>query len=263
MAKTERCPVCNVAVKPENLLRHLKDTHPRHPEMPRLRDELKAELGQNAPRKAARPFRIRRIHVAVVLVIVVVGVGAYYVPPLFNPTGDKVLTYCGAEGIVMHYHVLLVINVNGVQEHLPYDPPTESGYIGFLAQDTNPRYQCPSGGFHALHTHDGSGIIHCELPWGDVTPNLGEFFTIWGQPLSTTGVWTYSGAVSAKVVSMDARTTTDYSSNPASIPFYLPPGGSYSNPYAIPQNLIFNGQYGGGQSGGMFAGEIVYLNVTA
>src|SRR5205823_6026151 len=105
----------------------------------------------------------------------------------------------------MHYHALLVINYNGVQEHLPGDPPGESGYIGFLSQDTSSAYQCPSGGFHALHTHDGSGIIHCELPWGDVTPNLGEFFTIWGQPLSSGGVWIYSGSVSAKCVDMESR----------------------------------------------------------
>src|SRR5207249_1390068 len=156
-----------------------------------------------------------------------------------------------------------VINYNGVQEHLPGDPPGESGYIGFLSQDTSSAYQCPSGGFHALHTHDGSGIIHCELPWGDVTPSLGEFFTIWGQPLSSGRAWIYSGSVSAKVVDMDAQTTTDYSSNPASIPFDHPAGGPYSNPYSIPQNLIFYGQYGNGQSSGFFAGEAVYLNITA
>src|SRR5436189_5228208 len=112
-------------------------------------------------------------------------------------------------------------------------------------------------------THDGSGIIHCELPWGDVTPNLGEFFTIWGQPLPSGGAWIESGSVSAKVVDMDAHTTTDYSSNPASIPFDHPAGGPYSNPYSIPQNLIFYGQYGNGQSSGFFAGEVVYLNITA
>jgi len=263
VANTERCPICNVAVKPENLPRHLNDIHPRHPDMPRFRDELKAELGRNAPRNAARPFRIRKIHVAVVLVIVVIGVGAYYASFPREPSGDKVLTYCGAEGIVMHYHALLVINYNGVQEHLPGEPPGESGYIGFLPQDTSSAYQCPGGGFHALHTHDGSGIIHCELPWGDVTPNLGEFFTIWGQPLSSGGAWIYSGSVSAKVVDMDAHTTTDYSSNAASIPFYHPAGGPYSNPYSIPQNLIFYGQYGNGQSSGFFAGEVVYLNITA
>src|SRR5207247_6955627 len=75
--------------------------------------------------------------------------------------------------------------------------------------------------------------------------------------------WIYSGSVSAKVVDMDAHTTTDYSSNPASIPFDHPAGGPYSNPYSIPQNLIFYGQYGNGQSSGFFAGEVVYLNITA
>src|SRR5438046_5567302 len=89
VANTERCPICNVAVKPENLPRHLNDIHPRHPDMPRFRDELKAELGRNAPRNAARPFRIRKIHVAVVLVIVLIGVGAYYVSFLVNRLGTR------------------------------------------------------------------------------------------------------------------------------------------------------------------------------
>src|SRR5207249_11406273 len=106
-----------------------------------------------------------------------------------------------------------VINYNGVQEHLPGDPPGESGYIGFLSQDTSSAYQCPGGGFHALHTHDGSGIIHCELQWGDVTPNLGEFFTIWGQLVSSGGEWFYSGSVSDKAYVVDVSVVVDVLSN--------------------------------------------------
>ena len=34
-----------------------------------------------------------------------------------------------------------------------------------------------------LHTHDTSGIIHIEAP-AAFRPRLGEFFDIWGQPLS-------------------------------------------------------------------------------
>lgn len=34
-----------------------------------------------------------------------------------------------------------------------------------------------------LHTHDDSGVIHVEAPH-PIRPSLGEFFDIWGQPLS-------------------------------------------------------------------------------
>jgi hypothetical protein len=39
----------------------------------------------------------------------------------------------------------------------------------------------------ALHTHDASGIIHIESA-DDVPFTLGQFFTEWGQPLTTTQV---------------------------------------------------------------------------
>lgn len=178
--------------------------------------------------------------------------------------GTNVVTFCGGEGTAAHYHPLLIIDVNGVQQHLPYDA-SQGADIGFINDPafTNPSLYCPSGGIHALHTHDGSGIIHAELPTGvKTTPTLGNFFTIWGQPLSSTQVWSYSGTVSAKVTDSNTGGTTDYSSSPSTIPLYTPPGGGFSNPFSIPQNLIFNGAYGSGESGGTFDGEIIWLNVT-
>jgi hypothetical protein len=177
---------------------------------------------------------------------------------------NAIATYCGGEGQAQHYHVLLVINANGAQQHLPYDPsqPADIGYVNNPAY-TNPNLYCSAGGIHALHTHDGSGIIHAELPSAITTvPTLGDFFTIWGQPLSSTQVWTFSGHVTAQVKDMNTGTTSDYSSNPAGIALYTPPGGPVSNPYPIPQNLIFYGAYGSGESGGTFDGEIIWLNVT-
>jgi hypothetical protein len=47
-----------------------------------------------------------------------------------------------------------------------------------------------------LHMHDHSGIIHIEAAAVPSTPyTLGQFFAIWGQPLSTTQVATLTGAV--------------------------------------------------------------------
>ncbi|HVG36404.1 MAG TPA: hypothetical protein VNA10_01595, partial [Thermoplasmata archaeon] len=77
MAKTDHCPICNVSVKPENLVRHLNDIHPRHPDTPRLREELKAEAGRVASRRTAAPIRVQTWQVALVALIVVGGVGVY------------------------------------------------------------------------------------------------------------------------------------------------------------------------------------------
>lgn len=263
MGKTDRCPICNVPVKPENLIRHLNDTHPRHPDTPRLREELKQEMGRVPSKKAARPFRIPKYQVAIVVLIVAGAAGGYYLISQ-PPSASAIVTSCGLEGTTVHYHPLLVINVNGVQTHLPRDT-TQPGDIGYIAQQgyTNPRYFCPAGDYHWLHTHDGSGIIHVELPQlVSTAPTLGDFFTIWGEPVGPTGIWIYPGQVKATMYDSDTHASTDFSSSPASIPLYEPVAGPLGNAYPIPPNLIFNGAYGSGVSGGYYSGEIVWLNVT-
>lgn len=72
-----------------------------------------------------------------------------------------------AEGQVAHYHAQLDIYVDGRQVQVP-----ES--IGI-------RQTC----LYALHTHDTSGLLHIESPTAR-TYTLGNFFAIWGQPLSQT-----------------------------------------------------------------------------
>jgi hypothetical protein len=52
--------------------------------------------------------------------------------------------------------------------------------------------------FSWLHTHDESGIIHVESPV-QRTFTLGDFFDIWGQPLSTTQAGPAQGSVTAFV----------------------------------------------------------------
>ena len=52
--------------------------------------------------------------------------------------------------------------------------------------------------FYWLHTHDATGIIHVEPPTA-IQVNLGQFFDIWGQPLSKTEVAGYQGAVTVLV----------------------------------------------------------------
>lgn len=252
--KTERCPFCGTPVKPENLVRHLDTNHPRNADARAMREDLKREPGR-APSRSGPHFRLRRIHVAVVAAVIVLALGAYYVAPFLAPTNNLV-AFCGSEGSALHYHTLLVVNTNGIQQYVPAD-------IGISPTETAQPYVCPAGQLHVLHTHDTSGIIHDELPQSFVTasPTLGDFFSIWGQPLNPGTVWKFSGSVSAHVYTMSSGQSQDYSPNPRSIPLSAPPTGQ--DAYPIPQYLIFYGQNGNtGQSGGVFSGEIVFLNVT-
>jgi hypothetical protein len=211
----------------------------------------RADGGRALARPSLSSFRSKRGLILTVLVaIALVGslLAFFFIVNPMAP-GGNIVTYCGGEGSAAHYHSLLVINVNGAQQEVPSD-------IGF---------NCPGGGLHGLHTHDGSGILHAELPPSislNPPPTLGDFFTIWGQPLTSSHVWSFSGGVTATVHDMDTGRTTDYSSNPSSIPLRVPAGGPTWNADPIPPGLIFNGQYGGGSSGGGFGGEIIWLNVS-
>ncbi|GAC1455893.1 MAG: hypothetical protein PVSMB4_16240 [Ktedonobacterales bacterium] len=70
-----------------------------------------------------------------------------------------------AEGQVQHYHAELYIYVNGRQVQVP--------------EGIGVRQTC----LYALHTHDASGLVHIESPTAR-TYTLGNFFDIWGRPLS-------------------------------------------------------------------------------
>lgn len=210
----------------------------------------------------------RGIIVAAVVMVAVVGsVAGYLVLVHPNPPSSNLISYCGGEGQAEHYHILLIVIDSGSQQPLPY-VPGQFADVGYLDQPgfTNSNLYCPNGGIHALHTHDGSGIIHAELPptivAAGTTPKLADFFTIWGEPLDSSHVWTFSGKVTATMLDLDTKHFSDWSSNPGSIPLYTPAGGGTSNAYAIPQSWIFNAQYGGGSSGGTFGGEMIWLNIT-
>jgi hypothetical protein len=89
------------------------------------------------------------------------------------PTGETIdgIRCDSAEGAVFHIHQHLTILDHGRQIDVPGD-------IGRPVLG-----QC----FYWLHTHDTDGIIHVESPiYRSFT--LGNFFDIWGQPLSTTAV---------------------------------------------------------------------------
>ncbi len=219
-----------------------------------------------SPKSDKRSYR--GIAIALALTVLLVGsIAGYLILVHPNPPSSNLITYCGGEGQAQHYHVLLIIIDGGSQQPLPY-VPGQFADVGYLDQPgfTNSNLYCPNGGIHALHTHDGSGIVHAELPptivATSVTPKLSDFFTIWGEPLDTGHVWSFSGKVTATMLDLDTKKITDWSTNPGSIPLYVPAGGGNANPYPIPQSWIFSAQYGGGSSGGVFGGEMIWLNIT-
>lgn len=96
------------------------------------------------------------------------------------------------EQSVYHIHAHLSIFVNGKQIAVPKGigiiPPwqVEQNFVG-------------SGqGFYLLHTHDATGIIHIEAP-KQTEPTLGQFFDIWGEPLSSTNVANFKGGVTVLI----------------------------------------------------------------
>ncbi|MFW9929059.1 MAG: hypothetical protein ACFFD1_06685 [Candidatus Thorarchaeota archaeon] len=113
------------------------------------------------------------------------GVGSNLIPGL--NTAPNVNTYesiCLTDAEVdIHYHPYLHINFNGVPQTIPAN-------IGLT-----------SSCMHPIHTHDTSGEIHVESAKKFNLPpaTLSDFFQIWGQALSTTKVWQFSGNVAMTV----------------------------------------------------------------
>ena len=161
----DRCPICNVMVKPENLLRHLNDIHPRHPDTPALLEKLKEEPGRSPRRSAGPPLRIRRWQVLLVAAIVLGGVGAYYLVQFLMPAPS--LPCISAEGgRVYHWHTVLTIYSGAAQVQV-------AANIGLTVFCIEP-----------LHTHDTSGTIHIESDVGRYY-SIGDFFGVWRKPFGS------------------------------------------------------------------------------
>ena len=119
-------------------------------------------------------------------------------PPVLAPAADEAeffpvdgISCETSEQLLFHIHAHLDIFVDGGQElvaaGIGIGPPLTYDSTGFV-----------TGGscFSWLHTHDTSGIIHIESPI-QRTYTLGNFFDIWGLPLSSAEVGPATGPVSA------------------------------------------------------------------
>ena len=98
-----------------------------------------------------------------------------------------------SEQVAYHIHAHLAIYVDGKPRQVPFgigipDPVTQqaNGYPFVVSG------KC----FSWLHTHMSDGVIHVESPL-QRGYTLGEFFDIWGQPLSAAQVGPVTGTVTA------------------------------------------------------------------
>jgi hypothetical protein len=126
-----------------------------------------------------------------------VQIGAGMFEPGDTPSGGNGQPVDGIEGssqemLAVHIHAHLSIFDHGRQIAVPYAIGfvrpfrVENGFVG------------AARGIYWLHTHDATGIIHVESP-DPRTYTLGNFFDIWGRPLTTTNVAGIEGPVHAYV----------------------------------------------------------------
>ncbi|HEX4325188.1 MAG TPA: hypothetical protein VH105_00130 [Burkholderiales bacterium] len=97
-----------------------------------------------------------------------------------------------SEMLKVHVHAHLSLFYKGEQIAVPQG-------IGIVKPFREQQGFVGSGqGFYWLHTHDASGIIHVESP-DDRRYTLGNFFNIWGQPLTGDDVAGLKGKVRAYI----------------------------------------------------------------
>ena len=176
MTKMDRCPICDVAVRPENLIRHLNDIHPRHPDTAKLIEELKAEPGRSAARRPSQPFRLSRRWVTVGVVVILLVAGAYFLVTNLPGTGTPLACINGS-GAAYHWHTQLTISSGGNPVTIPAD-------IGISLT-------C----MQILHTHDTSGLIHIEPDTQEQARiyTIGDFFRVWGKSFDSPMRMTVNG----------------------------------------------------------------------
>jgi hypothetical protein len=100
------------------------------------------------------------------------------------------------EQVLFHIHSHLQIYVNGTQKLIPYGIGIVAPYQ--LTPSENGPFVSEGKAFYWLHTHDETGVIHVESPV-QRSFTLGNFFDMWGQPLSPDQVGPARGPVTAFV----------------------------------------------------------------
>lgn len=117
---------------------------------------------------------MRRLPLALLILIVVVAGGIALARVTSTPIDHISCDFSEAGTYHIHAHLAIVVDGTVVA-----GPPSNTG-IHF-------EHLC----LYWLHTHDATGIIHIEAPHR-ISPTLGNFFDIWGQPLSRQHVAAYT-----------------------------------------------------------------------
>ncbi|HET9170574.1 MAG TPA: hypothetical protein VFN97_14130 [Actinospica sp.] len=112
------------------------------------------------------------------------------------------------EQLAYHIHAHLAIYVNGTQKTVPYGIGIEQPWS--TQADGSSEFVDSGAAFYYLHTHDDTGVIHIESP-SQTLYTLGQFFSEWNQPISSSEVGPYKGAVTVFV------NGSKYTGDPASI----------------------------------------------
>ncbi len=112
------------------------------------------------------------------------------------------------EQLAYHIHAHLAIYVNGSQKTVPYGIGIEQPWS--TQADGSSEFVNSGAAFYYLHTHDDTGVIHIESPTQKLY-TLGQFFAEWNQPVSSTQIGSYTGAVTVFV------NGAKYTGDPASI----------------------------------------------
>lgn len=106
----------------------------------------------------------------------------------------------GQEQTLYHHHVHVAIFINGKPYSIPIGvgitPPAAVEQIkgGLFAVSSAKNNGC----FYWIHVHAQDGIVHMESPIVKIF-ELGQFFGVWGQPLSSSQIGPYKGTVTATV----------------------------------------------------------------
>jgi len=111
-----------------------------------------------------------------------------------TPTGATVdgIACQTSEQVAYHIHAHLTIYASGARRVVPAGigiPGPQQVVDGLVAGG-----KC----LYWLHTHDATGVVHIESPVRRVY-TLGQFFDVWGRPLSDTQVGGATGHVTAFV----------------------------------------------------------------
>lgn len=124
-------------------------------------------------------------------------VGVTMFEPGDTPQGGNGQPVDGIEGssremLQVHVHAHLTLINKGQQIAIPYG-------IGIVKPfQVNNGFVGMGQGIYWLHTHDATGIIHVESP-DNRRYTLGNFFDIWGRPLTSGEVAGLKGVVRAFV----------------------------------------------------------------